>query len=145
MAGASTSLKWISLDLHGILAIVWTPAYSLVSICVFTTPAPCLQHHVIVSTAQKVSPNSLRPAQSVAVSASADKAQPLSTLSRVSPTISIIGHEPVGLSLSLSVTRGPFRWSRLLPSDRVAVRAHTFFPRGGSFLPECASSAGVCF
>ena len=25
---------WISLDLHGILAIVWTPAYPVVSICV---------------------------------------------------------------------------------------------------------------
>ena len=25
---------WISLDLHGILAIVWTPPYSVVSICV---------------------------------------------------------------------------------------------------------------
>ena len=25
---------WISLDLHGILAIVWTPAFSVVSICV---------------------------------------------------------------------------------------------------------------
>ena len=67
VAGASASLKWISLDLHGILAIVWTPAYSLVSICVFATPAPCLQHHVIVSTAQKVSPTSLLPAQSVAI------------------------------------------------------------------------------
>ena len=66
------------------------------------------------------------------------------------PSISIIGHEPVGLSLSLSVTRGSFRWSRLLSSDPVAVRAHTYFPRGGAFfclsvlLLECAS-AGVSF
>ena len=80
---------WISLDLHGILAMVWTPAYPVVSICVLATEAPCLQHHVIVSTAQKVNPTSLLPAQSVAVSASADR-QPLSTLSRVSPSISII-------------------------------------------------------
>ena len=29
---------WISLDLHGILAIVWTPAYSVVSICVCWPP-----------------------------------------------------------------------------------------------------------
>ena len=102
---------------------------------------------MIVSTAQKASPTSRLPAQSVAVSASADRQQPLSTLSRVSPTISIIGHERVGLSLSLSVTCGSFR-SRLLSSDPVAVRAHTFFPRGGGFfcwsvlLLECAS-AGV--
>ena len=42
-------------------------------LCVLATYAPCLQHHVIVSTAQKVSPTSLLPAQSVAVSASADR------------------------------------------------------------------------
>ena len=29
---------WMSLDLHGILAIVWTPAYSVVSICVCWPP-----------------------------------------------------------------------------------------------------------
>ena len=29
---------WISLDLHGILAIVWTPAYSVVFICVCWPP-----------------------------------------------------------------------------------------------------------
>ena len=29
---------WISLDLHGILAIVWTPAYPVVSICVCWPP-----------------------------------------------------------------------------------------------------------
>ena len=29
---------WISLDLHGILAIVWTPVYSVVSICVCWPP-----------------------------------------------------------------------------------------------------------
>ena len=40
--------------------------------------------------------------------------------------------------------RGSVWWSRLLSSDPVAVRAHTFFPRGGSFLLEYASSAGVC-
>ena len=28
---------WISLDLHGILAIVWTPAYAVVYICVLAT------------------------------------------------------------------------------------------------------------
>ena len=60
------------------------------------------------------------------------------------PTISIIGHELVSLSLSLSVTRGSFRWSRLLSSDPVVVRAHVF-STGGSFrLLECAS-AGVSF
>ena len=138
---------WVSLDLHGILAIVWTPAYSGFYLCVLATQAPCLQHHVIVATAQEVSPTSLLPAKSVAVSARADT-QPLSTLSRVPPSISIIGHEPVGLSLSLSlsVTIGSFRWSRLLSSDPVAVRVHTFFPRGGAFfcwsvlLLECASA-----
>ena len=74
----------------------------------------------------------------------------LSTLSRVSPSVSIIVHEPVGLSLSLNVTRGSLRWSRLLSLDPVVVRAHTFFPRGGAFfcwsvlLLEC-TSAGVSF
>ena len=29
---------WISLDLHGILAIVWTPAYSVISTCVCWPP-----------------------------------------------------------------------------------------------------------
>ena len=29
---------WISMDLHGILAIVWTPAFSVVSICVCWPP-----------------------------------------------------------------------------------------------------------
>ena len=29
---------WISLDLHGILAIVWTPSYSSVSVCVCWPP-----------------------------------------------------------------------------------------------------------
>ena len=67
-------------------------------------------------------------------------------MSRVSPSISIIDREPIGLSLSLNVTRGSFRWSRLLLSDPVAALAHTFFPRGGSFfcwsvlLLECASA-----
>ena len=36
-------------------------------LCVFATPAPCLQHHIIVSTAQKVSPTSLLPAQSLSI------------------------------------------------------------------------------
>ena len=53
--------------------IVWTPAYSVVSISVLATSSPCLQHHVIVSTAQKVYPASLLPAQSVTVSSSADR------------------------------------------------------------------------
>ena len=56
----------------------------------------------------------------------------------------------MSLSLSLSVTRGSCRWSRLLSSDPVAVRAHPFFPWEGAFfrsallLLECAS-AGVSF
>ena len=133
---------WISVDLHGILAIVWTPAYPVLSICVCWPPKRRVYN---ITSSSLLSPTSLLPAQSVAVSDSADKTQPLSTLSRVSPSISIVGHEPVGLSLSLSVTRGSFRWSRLLLSDPVTVRAHTFFPRGGSFLLlECAS-AGVSF
>ena len=99
----------------------------------------------MVSTAQKVSPTSLLPAQSVAVSASADVHS-----SRVSPSTSVIGHEPVSLSLRLSVTRCSFRWLRLLSSDPVAVLAHTLFSRGGGFfsrsvlLMECAFG-GVSF
>ena len=39
VAGASKPHSlWISLDLHGILAIVWTLAYSVVSICVCWPP-----------------------------------------------------------------------------------------------------------
>ena len=37
VAGASDLFLWISLDLHGILAIVWTLAYSVVIICVLPT------------------------------------------------------------------------------------------------------------
>ena len=36
------TLLWISLDLHGILAIVWTPAYSVISICVCWPPKRCV-------------------------------------------------------------------------------------------------------
>ena len=58
----------------------WHPSHRLDShipcgsyLCVLATYAPSLQHHVIVSTAQKVSPTSLLPAQGVAVSAGADR------------------------------------------------------------------------
>ena len=34
----------------------------------------------------------------------------------------------------MSVTSSSFRWSRLLSSDHVAVRTHTFFPREGASL-----------
>ena len=32
------TLLWVSVDLHGVLAIVWTPAYSVVSFCVCWPP-----------------------------------------------------------------------------------------------------------
>ena len=74
VAGASTSLF---VDLSG---PPWHHSHRLDSrilcgfyLCVLATSAPCLQHHVIVSTAEKVSPTSLLPARSVAVSASADE------------------------------------------------------------------------
>ena len=35
---------WISLDLHGILAIGWTPAYSVLSICVCWPPKRRIYH-----------------------------------------------------------------------------------------------------
>ena len=41
--------------------ILWTPALSVVYICVLATEAPCLHHHVTVPTAQKVSSTSLLP------------------------------------------------------------------------------------
>ena len=44
----------------------------------------------------------------------------------------MIDYEPVGLSVSLGVMRGSFRWCRLLSSDTVAVSAPTFSPRGGA-------------
>ena len=74
MASQPSSGLPLTLSDHDILAIVWTPTYSVVfNLCVLATYAPCLQHHVIVSTAPKVSPTSLLPAQSVAVSTSADR------------------------------------------------------------------------
>ena len=49
------------------------------------------------------------------------------------------------VGLSLSVARGSFRWSRLLSSDPVAVSAHTFFPRGGTFFYWSASAGVSCW
>ena len=81
---------WISLDFHGILAIVWTPAYPVVSICVCWPPkrrvynikSSCLlqrKYLLLLCCLLKVSQYQL-----------ARQTQPLSTLSRVSPTISIL-------------------------------------------------------
>ena len=84
------------------------------------------------------------PAQSVAVSASADR-QSLSTLSRVSPSISIIGYEPHWLELELE------RDTWLVSVVAASVvgpcrRARThILSTGGSFLLLECDSAGVCF
>ena len=80
----------ISMDLHGILAIVWTPAYSVAYICVCCPPKRLVYN--IPSSSLLHRKYLLRLCcllKSVAVSASADR-QPLSTLSRASPSISVI-------------------------------------------------------
>ena len=41
---------WISLDLHGILAVVWTPAYSVISFCMRWPP----KHRVYNSTSSSL-------------------------------------------------------------------------------------------
>ena len=90
VAGASTSLF---VDLSG---LPWHPSHRLDSripcsfyLCVLATKTPCLQHQVIVSTAEKVSPTSLLPAESVAVSASATDAASIHIVKGISHHIHI--------------------------------------------------------
>ena len=69
---------WISLDLHGILAMVWTPTYSVVSICVCWPP----KRRVYSITSSSLM-HRMHLAQSVAVSASGSA--PLAQTSQPDP------------------------------------------------------------
>ena len=41
-------IVWISLDRHGILAVVWILAHSVEYMCALATYAPCIPIHVII-------------------------------------------------------------------------------------------------
>ena len=130
---------WVSLDLHGILAIVWTPAYSVVCVCVCwppkrrvynTTPSSLLhtKYLLLLCCLLKVSQYRLALIDTASVHIVEGISQHIRSRS-------------CACWLKLKLQRGGAA-SVVGPSRR--ARTH-ILSTGGSFLPECASSAGVCF